>query len=245
MIKHIIFLLTLTLSCIADGAFYVNTANNLKIEDVKNNKVEEISTIIGKTYYINTNNLSFTTSTNGDSSILFNNSVTLKLNNDTKIIADSFEQVIQNIDNQPETVKYIEDSLQLSLSEGEVELIVNGNIIIGTMMATIVPKHGKYFIKSDEKSTTVAVIEGETKLLDTFSKKEVTLKNGELVVIVEAPKLAGRQGEVLRKQHLFNVRNMDDEESKFFISALSNTQQQNNNIKFAIIDKKIVGIKIN
>jgi hypothetical protein len=245
MITHIIFLLTLTISCFADGAFYINNSNNLKIEDVKNNKVEDIASVIGKTYYIHTNNLSFTTSTNGESSLLFNNNITAKLNGDTKVIADSFEQVVQNIDNQPEIIKYIEDNLQLSLSEGELELIVNGNVTVGTMMTTVVPKSGKYFIKSDQKSTTVAVIEGEAKLLDTLSKKEVTLKNGELVVVVEAPKFSGRQGEVLRKQHLFNVRKMDEEESKFFSSALSNTQQQNNNIKFVIIDKKIVGIKIN
>lgn len=245
MIKHIIFLLTLTISCFADGAFYINNASNFKIEDVKNNKVEEITSIIGKTYYIHTNNLSFATSTNGESSILFNNNITAKLNGDTKVIADAFDQVIQNIDNQPETIKYADDNLQLSLSEGELELIVNGNIIVGTMMTTVVPKHGKYFIKSDNKSTTVAVIEGETKLLDTFSKREVTLKSGELVVVVEAPKFSGRQGEVMRKQHLFNVRKMDEEESKFFSSALTNTQQQNNNIKFAIVDKKIVGVKIN
>jgi hypothetical protein len=163
MITHIIFLLTLTISCFADGAFYINNSNNLKIEDVKNNKVEDIASVIGKTYYIHTNNLSFTTSTNGESSLLFNNNITAKLNGDTKVIADSFEQVVQNIDNQPEIIKYIEDNLQLSLSEGELELIVNGNVTVGTMMTTVVPKSGKYFIKSDQKSTTVAVIEGEAK----------------------------------------------------------------------------------
>ncbi len=234
-----------TISCFADGAFYINSSNDLKIEDVKNNKIEDIQTVVGKTYLVHTNNLSFTTTTNGESSILFNNNITLKLNGDTKVIVDSFDQTILNIDNQPETIKYTDDNLQLSLSQGELELVVNGNTVIGTMMTSVIPKPGKYFIKSDEKSTTVAVIDGETKLLDTLSKKEITLKNGELVVIVEAPKFTGRQGEVLRKQHLFNVRKMDEEESKFFSSVLSNTQQQNNNIRFIVIDKRIVGIKIN
>lgn len=246
MIKHFISLIFFTLTLLGDGTFYINKSKETEIENVKNNKIEKIEIVVGKSYYVNTNNISLSTSTNGESSVVFSNDILFKLNQNTKIQIDTFDHPIKNIENQPETIIYAESELQSSLLEGELEVVVkNPNLILGTMMTTIVPKSGKYFIKVDEKSVTVASIEGEIKLLDTFSKKEVTLKTGDIVVVVEAPKLTGRNGEVFRKQHLFNVRKMEEDESKFFSSALNDTQKQNENIKFAVIDKKVVGIKIN
>lgn len=246
MIKYFIFLIFFTLTSLADGTFYINKTKETEIENVKNNKIEKIETVLGKSYYVNTNNISISTSTNGESSIVFSNDILFKLNQNTKIQIDAFEQLVKNIDNQPETIVYAENELQCSLLEGELEVVVKSpNLVLGTMMTTIVPKPGKYFIKVDEKNVTIASIDGETKLLDSFSKKEVTLKSGDIVVVVEAPKLTGRNGEVFRKQHLFNVRKMEDDESKFFSSALIDTQKQNDNIKFVVIDKKVVGVKIN
>jgi hypothetical protein len=244
--KHflqIIFLI-ITFNCIADGAFYLNKTNNFVIEDVQNNHLNTISSELGKTYYVNTNNLSFTTSTNGDAVIIFSNDVVFKLNENTLLQIDSFDQNIQNLNSTPETIKYVNNTLNCSFATGELELVVNGNVSVHTSVASIAPKNGKYFIKTDEKTTTIVVGDGEVKVSDVLSKKEQIIKTGEMLVVTTAPKLVGRAAESFRRQNIFTVRKIEDDESKAFVSTLNATQQQNSNIRFVIFDKKIVGVKI-
>ena len=137
------------------------------------------------------------------------------------------------------------NTLNCSFATGELELVVNGNVSIHTSVVSIAPKNGKYFIKTDEKTTTIVVVDGETKVSDVLSKKEQTIKNGEMLVVTTAPKLVGRAGESFRRQNIFSTRKLEDDESKAFTSTLNTTQQQNSNVKFVVFDKKVVGVKIN
>jgi len=232
-------------NCIADGAFYLNKTNHFVIEDVQNNHLNTIQSELGKTYYINTNNLSFTTSTNGDAIVIFSNDVIFKLNDNTSLQMDSFEQNIQNLNSTPEVIKYTNNALNCSFAAGELEVVVNGNVSIHTSVVSVVPKNGKYFIKTDEKTTTIVVVDGETKVSDVLSKKQQTIKTGEMLVVTTAPKLVGRSGELFRRQNIFSTRKLEDDETKAFASILNTTQQQNSNVKFVVFDKKVVGVKIN
>jgi len=231
-------------NCIADGAFYLNKTNNFVIEDVQNNRLNTIQSELGKTYYVNTNNLSFTTSTNGDAVVIFSNDVVFKLNDNTSLQIDSFDQNIQNLNSTPEVIKYTNNTLNCSFNAGELELVVNGNVSIHTSVVSIAPKNGKYFIKTDEKTTTIVVVDGETKVSDVLSKKQQTIKTGEMLVVTTAPKLVGRTGELFRRQNIFSTRKLEDDETKAFVSTLNDTRQQNSNIKFVEFDKKIIGVKI-
>lgn len=231
-------------NCIADGAFYLNKTNNFVIEDVQNNRLNTIQSELGKTYYVNTNNLSFTTSTNGEAVIIFSNDVVFKLNDNTSLQIDSFDQNIQNLNSTPEVIKYTNNTLNCSFNTGELELVVNGNVSIHTSVVKIAPKNGKYFIKTDEKTTTIVVVDGETKVSDVLSKKEQTIKTGEILVVTTAPKLVGRAGEVFRRQNIFSTRKLEDDETKAFVSTLNDTRQHNSNIKFVVFDKKVIGVKI-
>jgi hypothetical protein len=231
-------------NCIADGAFYLNKTNNFVIEDVQNNRLNTIQSELGKTYYVNTNNLSFTTSTNGDAVVIFSNDVVFKLNDNTSLQIDSFDQNIQNLNSTPEVIKYTNNTLNCSFNAGELELVVNGNVSIHTSVVSIAPKNGKYFIKTDEKTTTIVVVDGETKVSDVLSKKQQTIKTGEMLVVTTAPKLVGRTGELFRRQNIFSTRKLEDDETKAFVSTLNDTRQQNSNIKFVVFDKKIIGVKI-
>jgi hypothetical protein len=231
-------------NCIADGAFYLNKTNNFVIEDVQNNRLNIIQSELGKTYYVNTNNLSFTTSTNGDAVVIFSNDVVFKLNDNTSLQIDSFDQNIQNLNSTPEVIKYTNNTLNCSFNAGELELVVNGNVSIHTSVVSIAPKNGKYFIKTDEKTTTIVVVDGETKVSDVLSKKQQTIKTGEMLVVTTAPKLVGRTGELFRRQNIFSTRKLEDDETKAFVSTLNDTRQQNSNIKFVVFDKKIIGVKI-
>ena len=169
----------------------------------------------------------------------------LKLNDNTSLQIDSFEQNIQNLNSTPEVIKYTNNALNCSFAAGELEVVVNGNVSIHTSVVSVVPKNGKYFIKTDEKTTTIVVVDGETKVSDVLSKKQQTIKTGEMLVVTTAPKLVGRSGELFRRQNIFSTRKLEDDETKAFASILNTTQQQNSNVKFVVFDKKVVGVKIN
>lgn len=243
--KHFISLILTTITVFANGSFYLNNSNGILLEDVINNKLQTVMSINGKTYLVNTNNFSLSTSTNSEGVAIFSNYNILKFKENSKLQIDSFTQSVENLNSYPETIKYSENDLQCSLIEGEIELIVNDNIIINTMLATIIPTKGRYFIKVDNDRTSVSIIDGESKILDTISKKEVKLIKGEMVVVIEAPRLTGRNNEIIKKRNLFNVSKIEDDELKYLTSDISKTYELNKNIKFIVNDKNVLGVKIN
>lgn len=243
--KNIITFLLLAINLNAQGLFYVNDNNGLILENVINNQVKEESAITGKTYNTLNQNYCLKTQTNNNALIFFSNDVEMKINDLSSVYINQFEQsiVIQEI---PSVIKYENDILSLSLSEGEIQISsFSTNTIISTKLANVILNKSKCYIKSDEKTTVVSVLEGDVVVMDNSSKTKKSIKTGNMVVIVKAPRMLGRGLEIYKQQNLFTVRDLNEDELKELNNSFTKILEIKSNFRYITKNNDTFGVKIN
>jgi hypothetical protein len=156
---------------------------------------------------------------------------------------------IQEINELPDVATYVTTNLNLSLF-GSAQFNVKSQfteenpMIVSTSMASIVIKSGKFIIRSEENSLLLIVLEGEATVLDSLSKHKQTVKDKNMLVVVPAPKLQGRAAEHIKKQNMFSLKSLDDVDNKELTTELTALSDVQSNIKFIVINKDVVGVKI-
>mgnify|MGYP006267816271 CR=1 FL=1 len=251
IMKHffILFLLyLLSTTLFASGKFYVVSNQSSILENVKNDKVIVTQLVTKQTYDCNTNIYSINNNTN-DCIISFTGDIIVKLNEKSKLNLDTFEQKIENINDLPSIAKVSTSNFTVSLF-GSAQFFVNNTFtedkpfIVATPLANILIKSGKIIIKSDEKSVLLIVLEGETTVFDTLSKRTQKVNDKNMLVIVPAPKLQGKAAEHMRKQNMFSLKTLDDTEFNELNLDLITLKETQSNIKFIVVNQDIVGVKI-
>ena len=248
--KLLLFLLSffISLSAFAGGKFYVASNTSSTIENVKNDKLISVPLITKQTYDCQ-NNIYSIVNTNSESILAFSTDVVVKLNENSRLNVDSFDQSVININELPEIAKYSTTNLNLSLF-GSAQFNVKhqfdeeNNMIVSTAMANVVIKSGKFIIRSEEKSLLLIVLEGEATVLDAISKHKQIVKEKNMLVVVPAPKFQGRATEHTKKQNMFSIKPLDDTDNKELSTEFTTLNDLQSNIKFIVINKDVVGVKI-
>lgn len=238
----------MTFSAFAGGKFYIASSTTSTIENVKNDKLVSEPLITKQTYDCENNTYTIINTTN-DSIIAFSTDVLVKLNDNSRLNIDSFEQSVSNINDLPDIAKYTTTNLNLSLF-GSAQLNIKSKFtdespfIVSTPMANILLNAGKFIIRSEEKSLLLIVIEGEATVLDSISKHKQILKEKNMLVVVPAPKFQGRAGENIKKQNMFSVKPLDDVDNKELIADFTSLNDIQSHIKFIVVKKDVIGVKI-
>ena len=246
----ILFLLIIwmTFATLAGGKLYVVSSTTSTLDNVKNDKLTTTSLVVKQTYDCQ-DNIYTIVNTNNESILAFSTDVIVKLNDNSKLNIDSFEQSFNNISELPDVATYVTTNLNLSLF-GSAQFNVKSQfteenpMIVSTSMASIVIKSGKFIIRSEEKSLLLIVLEGEATALDSLSKHKQTVKDKNMLVVVPAPKLQGRAAEHIKKQNMFSLKSLDDVDNKELTTELTALSDVQSNIKFIVVNKDVVGVKI-
>lgn len=250
--KHILFYILsifLTVNLIAGGKFFVaTTSNNITLEKIENNKPVNTICKLHETYDCKYN-YSVTTPNNNDCIFAFSNDLLIKIGENSRLGIDNFEQSFSNLNELPEIANG--SSVNCMLTAYGSFYIVNKNaatetasIMIGTDMGTIILSSGKFVIRSEEKSLLLIVLNGTATVTDSLSKREQIVKEKNMLVVVPAPKMQGKAGEHMKKQNMFSVKPIDESDSKDLIVELNTLLDIQSNIKFIVVNKDVIGVKI-
>jgi hypothetical protein len=243
-----LFIIWMTFATLAGGKFYVVSSTTSTLDNIKNDKLTTTSLVVKQTYDCQ-NNIYTIVNTNNESTLAFSADVIVKLNDNSKLNIDSFEQLFNNINELPDIASYTTTNLNLSLF-GSAQFNVKSQfteenpMIVSTSMASIVIKSGKFIIRSEEKSLLLIVLEGEAIVLDSISKHKQVVKDKNMLVVVPAPKLQGRAAEHIKKQNMFSLKPLDDVDNKELTTEFTTLNDAQSNIKFIVVNKDVVGVKI-
>jgi type III secretion system FlhB-like substrate exporter len=247
--KRILFFILMSVlpfKTVADGKFYISTfTNNVILENINGNSIITNSPISKQTYDCK-NNYTFLTSTNSDVTLTLSSDIIIKINENSRFSIDTFDQKILNIESLPDVIQYTTENINTSLN-GTIYLYNENTspILIATEMGTVAPKKGKFFIRSEEKSLMVIVLEGEAVVFDGASKREQIIKEKNMVVVVPSPKFQGRAAEqMIKKANIFTIKSLEDADLKDILNDINTMTVIEDNIKFIVINKEIFGVKI-
>lgn len=242
MKKFLTILLT-ALNLQANDLFLYDKNNDVEFTEVINNKLNVLSTTIGKTYTI-TNSLNINTTNSGVSCILpYRIAVFQKENTSTYFNQTSTEYV--NDFKLSEVVKVKDSAFNFTVN-GELYCVsesTNVNTLL-TSLCSIVFTQSTFFIKSNEKFTHVYVLTGNVTVLDNKSKKKKELKSGDYLVVTPQIVMSAREASVTKLGNSFSVKEVEDEEKEVHSKELSTLKSKLDNTLFVNYGQNIFGIKL-
>lgn len=243
--KKLLALLLTSVSLLSNDLYLYDSTDKVELSEVVENKLNVLSTVIGKTYTL-TNNLSVTISTNGSVSyaLPYRVSVYQKENSSAYFNVTQTEYV--NNFSLPEVVKIKDHSFNFS-TQGELYIISESDkqVTVGTSMALIIFDKAKLFVKSGEKFTQVYVVEGKAIVLDAkSSKKKKELKDGDFLVITPQASLSPREASIKTSGSSFSIKEVEDVEKEVHTAELKTLQSKLDNVLFVNYGFNIFGFKL-
>lgn len=241
--KKLLTILLTALNLHANDLFLYDKNNDVELTEVINNKLNILSTTVGKTYTI-TNSLNINTTNSSTSYILpYRISVFQKENTSTYFNQTSTEYV--NDFKLPDVVK-VKDAMFNFTVNGELYCVsesTNLNTLL-TTLCSVTFKQSSFFVKSNEKYTHLYVVSGTVTVLDNKSKKKKELKDGDYLVVTPQIVMSAREASVTKLGNSFSVKEVEDEEKEVHIKELILLKSKLDNTLFVNYGQNIFGIKL-
>lgn len=241
--KKLLTILLTALNLHANDLFLYDKTNDVELTEVTNNKLNVLSTTVGKTYTI-TNSLNINTTNSSTSYILpYRISVFQKENTSTYFNQTSTEYV--NDFKLPDVVK-VKDAMFNFTVNGELYCVsesTNLNTLL-TTLCSVAFKQSSFFVKSNEKYTHLYVVSGTVTVLDNKSKKKKELKDGDYLVVTPQIVMSAREASVTKLGNSFSVKEVEDEEKEVHIKELILLKSKLDNTLFVNYGQNIFGIKL-
>jgi hypothetical protein len=241
--KKLITILLATFNLHANDLFLYDKNNDVELTEVINNKLNVLSTTVGKTYTI-TNSLNINTTNSSVSYIVpYRIAVFHKENTSTYFNQTSTEYV--NDFKLPEVVK-VKDAMFNFTLNGELYCVsesTNLNTLL-TTLCSVAFSQSTFFVKSNEKFTHVYVMSGNVTVLDNKSKKKKELKSGDYLVVTPQIVMSAREASVTKLGNSFSVKEVEDEEKEVHSKELSTLKFKLDNTLFVNYGQNIFGIKL-
>ena len=240
----IVWALTATILLAEDflpGGVFVKSAIDVsKINSVSPTKTDTLPLIIGKTYWSLDNILEVLTAEKQTAEFQFSNGALVKVMPSSEFRIDSFNSMVSNSDSQPEIAKFTDTLLNLALMNGESFIVIpshnspNTMCVLQTPLANIELNGSKVLVKASPKFVIAYIVEGKIAVIDSKTNKKEEIKQGQMAFIVPFPgeshvivtSKAIEPGELLKQMNM--------------VKELESTKES---VIFAVIDKKIVGIR--
>ena len=243
--KKLITLFLISTALYANDVFVYDFSGITELNEVVNNKVNNVDLLTGKSYNLK-NNLSITTGTNSTSTYVFPHRIAFTQKESTSVYFTYDDIKYVNDFKLPEVIK-INESLFTPSVNGEVYVISESDKqnMIGTSMANILFNKAKLFIKSADKYTHVYVSEGKCIVQDSkSSKKKKELKEGDYLVVTPQIIMSAKEARITTSGNSFSTKDIEDEEKTYHKQELDSLQNKLNNVLFINFNKDIFGIKI-
>lgn len=241
--KKLLTILLTVLNLHANDLFLYDKNNDVELTEVINNKLNILSTTVGKTYTI-TNSLNINTTNSSTSYILpYRISVFQKENTSTYFNQTSTEYV--NDFKLPDVVK-VKDAMFNFTSNGELYCVsesTNLNTIL-TSLCSVAFTQSSFFVKSNEKYTHLYVVSGTATALDNKSKKKKELKAGDYLVVTPQIIMSAREANVTKLGNSFSVKEVEDEEKEVHNKELVLLKSKLDNTLFVNYGQNIFGFKL-
>jgi hypothetical protein len=241
--KKFLTILITVLNLHANDLFIYDTNGQVELTEVINNKLNILSTTVGKTYTI-TNSLNINTTNSSVSYILpYRITVFQKENTSTYFNQTSTEYV--NDFKLPEVVK-VKDTMFNFTVNGELYCVsesTNVNTLL-TTLCSVAFNQSTFFVKSNEKFTHVYVLTGNVTVLDNKSKKKKELKSGDYLVVTPQIVMSAREASVTKLGNSFSVKEVEDEEKDVHSKELTTLKFKLDNTLFVNYGQSIFGIKL-
>lgn len=188
----------------------------------------------GKTYFVEKNILEI----KRPSTLHLSSGHTIQIEPDSEFSIDSFNVVVQNENSQPALVRWTDVILSMTVLEGEVLIVApqvntNSSVVLSTQLSTIGLTGGEYKVKSTPKYDILYVIRGSVIVIDGENKSIYT--SGKMVLILPNP---------LDTNKLMVTEKMISMDDLSEISKQLGSLTGSDNVVFAVINKKIVGINV-
>jgi len=241
--KKLITILLTSLGLHANDLFLYDANNEVEFTEVINNKLNVLSTVVGKTYTI-TNSLNINTTNSSVSYIVpYRIAMYQKENTSTYFNQTSTEYV--NDFKLPEIVK-VKDAMFNFTLNGELYCVsesTNFNTLL-TSLCSVAFTQSSFFIKSNEKYTHIYVVSGNVTALDNKSKKKKELKSGDYLVVTPQIIMSAREASVTKLGNSFSVKEVEDEEKEVHNKELTILKSKLDNTLFVNYGQNIFGFKL-
>jgi hypothetical protein len=241
--KKFLTILITVLNLHANDLFVYDTVGQVELTEVINNKLNVLTTTVGKTYTI-TNSLNINTTNSSVSYIVpYRIAVFHKENTSTYFNQTSTEYV--NDFKLPEVVK-VKDAMFNFTVNGELYCVSEGTNVntLLTSLCSVAFGQSTFFVKSNEKFTHVYVLTGNVTVLDNKSKKKKELKSGDYLVVTPQIVMSAREASVTKLGNSFSVKEVEDEEKDVHSKELTTLKFKLDNTLFVNYGQSIFGIKL-
>ena len=242
MKKFLTILLT-SLNLHANDLFVYDTNRQVELTEVINNKLNILTTTVGKTYTI-TNSLNINT-TNSSVSYIVPYRIAVFHKEDTSTYFNQTHTEYVNDFNLPEVVK-VKDAMFNFTLNGELYCVSESTNIntLMTSLCSVAFGQSAFFIKSNEKFTHLYVVSGTVTVLDNKSKKKRELKSGDYLVVTPRVIMNAREASITKLGNSFSVKEVEDEEIEVHSKELNVLKSKLDNTLFVNYNQNIFGFKL-
>jgi len=246
--KRILTLLLATLSLnvlsedfLSGGTYVMSAPDGIKYNLIGQVSTETDNLIVGRTYSSDTESIEITTASSQTVLLKLSNEILVELQPDSKFSVDGFNQMVKNDDAEPMVVVYTDYIANLNLLEGDAYISsptydsANTMNVLQTPLANLELSGGKYLVKSSQKFVICYVIDGSVKVFNPKTNKKETVEDGQMAFIVPFP---GETGVMVTS------KTIEPGELLGQTNKVKEIEKNKDSVIFAVINKKIVGIKV-
>lgn len=209
--------------------------------------------VLGKTYSFSTELVDINTE-DSKVELFFSNDTFIRLYPNTEFSVNVFDQVVTNFSAQPSPLKASMDNLGVSLMDGILDIVSNSStnspITFQTPNATFAISTGVYRFDVDSMAERVVAyaIEGDIIIYDNVTLRETVIPQGNGIVVFPVRSEIGGTSKFVDDgkggrmvSDVRKVRDGDLKELRDIVKPLENIKET---VKFFVVDKKIVGIRL-
>lgn len=251
--KNIIYtLLFLTISAFSQD---VVSYYPLKQSGVVNNtifyddgKIVTNNIISGNTYKYEKCQIDFETTTNSTFKFQFSDGTLISLAENSQLKLHNFSADIKNNTSIPSILKCDNQNYAFSLMSGILDVVntsTNGVFMLQTPRVSMTLKNGKYRVVVQDKTTVLAVITGKAIVHRVIESKELSVTNGNFAHISTYYSLSLKGMDTINNgKPTAVIKSIQPEDIKTIEQSCDDLMSLSNEMIFALIDKKVVGIKL-
>ena len=223
------------------GTFVKSAGKGSRVSLVGQTTSETLPMVVGRTYSSETDLLEIKTDGTQTIELQLSVGTQVRVHPSSEFRVDMFNQMVKNSDAEPELVDSTDYMLNLALMDGEAFIITpkysspNTMCVLQTPLANLELNGGKYFVKASQKFVICYVVEGSVGVFNPKTNKKDTIQTPQMAFIVPFP------GEI---GVMVTSKGIDSGELLKQINTLKEIESSKDSVIFAVIDKKIVGIKV-
>lgn len=226
---------------LSGGTYVMSAPEGMKYNLIGQVVTESNDLIVGRTYSSDVESIEISTSKSQNVLLKLSNEILVELQPNSKFSVDGFNQMVKNDEAEPMLVVYTDYISNLNLLSGDAYISSplydsdNTMNVLQTPLANLELSGGKYLVKSSQKFVICYVIDGSVKVFNPKTNKKEVIENDQMAFIVPFP---GETGVMVTSKTIESGELLEQ------TNKIKEIEKNKDSVIFAVIDKKIVGIKV-